>query len=92
VIAATTLALDGRRLAEGLPGLFAQKLGIVFTGLVELNELAGDRSVDTIVAIAGPQNDADQFEGQAQEEELVSVGLIVLLVQGDTHLPHRILK
>jgi len=42
--------------------LVAQNLGIVLAGLVEVDELAGDRSVDIIVTIARPQRDAHQFE------------------------------
>src|SRR5262245_45364885 len=56
-----------RRLSKGLQRLFAHDLGIVLAGPVEVDELPGDRSVDIVVAIAGLQDDADQFECQTQD-------------------------
>jgi hypothetical protein len=47
--------------------LFAHDLGIVLAGLAEVHELPGDRSVDIVVAIAGLEDDADQFECQTQD-------------------------
>jgi hypothetical protein len=75
---ATALTLGGRRLVEGLDGLIAQNLGIVLAGLVELDQLRGDGSVDTIVAIASPQSDADQFEGQAQDAPGLGLELLAI--------------
>src|SRR5262249_18439239 len=55
------------RLSKGLQRLFAHDLRIVLAGVVELDELPGDRSVDIVVAIAGLQDDADQFECQTKD-------------------------
>ena len=55
------------RLSKGLQRCSAHDLGIVLAGLGEVDELPGDRSVDIVVAIAGLQDDADQFECQTQD-------------------------
>ena len=43
--------------------LFAQNIGIAFTGFCKFDDLRGDGLFDAIVAIPNTQGDADQFEG-----------------------------
>jgi hypothetical protein len=44
---------------------FAQSIGIAFTGFGKRDELRGNRLFDVIVAVSGPQSDADHFECKA---------------------------
>jgi hypothetical protein len=51
--------------ANVLQNLFAQSIGIAFTGFGKRDELRGNRSFDVIVAVSGPQSDGDHFECNA---------------------------
>jgi hypothetical protein len=45
--------------------LFAQQIGIAFTGSRKSDDLRGDGLFDEIVGLFGPQGDADHFECDA---------------------------
>jgi hypothetical protein len=49
-------------LANFLQCLFAQQVGIAFTGCCEIDDLVGYRLFDVIVAVSNPQGDAHHFE------------------------------
>ena len=51
--------------ANVLQCLFAQGIGIAFTGFCKLDDLGGDGLFDAIVAVSNPEGDADHFEGKA---------------------------
>ena len=45
--------------------LFAQDIGIAFTGLCKIDDLRGDGLFDAVVAVSNPPSDAVHFEGNA---------------------------
>ena len=53
--------------ANFLQGLFAQQIGIAFTGCCEIDDLVGYGLFDVIVAVSNPQGDADHFECDTQD-------------------------
>jgi hypothetical protein len=51
--------------ANVLQYLFAQNIGVAFTCFGKRDELRGDCLFDAVVAVSGPQTDADHFERNA---------------------------
>src|SRR4051812_19048824 len=54
-----------RRPSNVLQCLFAQDIGIAFSGSCKFDDLRSDGSFDAVVAVSDPQSDANHFEGNA---------------------------
>ena len=55
------------RLANGLQNLFAQNIGIAFTGFDTLDDLYGDGPSYVIAAVSDPQREADNLECKTED-------------------------
>ena len=57
--------LNLRGASNFLQGLFAQDIGIAFTGVCKVDDLRSDGSFDAVVAVSDPQSNANHFERNA---------------------------
>jgi hypothetical protein len=71
--------------ANFFQGLFAQQIGIAFTGCCEIDDFVGYRLFDVIVAVSNPQADADHFECDTQDVLGLGVELMAVQEWGDGH-------
>jgi hypothetical protein len=64
--------------ANELQCSFAQHVGIALAVTGKFDELGGDALFDVVVAVSGPQSDANKFEGNT--EDTPSLGAEVLTI------------
>jgi hypothetical protein len=58
--------------------LFAEHIGISFTGLGKSNDLVGDGLPDIVGAVSSPQGDADLFERYTQDTQRFLIDLFTV--------------
>jgi hypothetical protein len=71
--------------ANFLQGLFAQQIGIAFTGCCEIDDLVGYGLFDVIVAVSNPQGDADHFECDTQDVLGLGIEFVAVKEWRDGH-------
>jgi hypothetical protein len=86
-----TLAIGGCALChDALPAnelqcSFAQHVGIALAVTGKFDDLAGDTLFDVVVAVSGPQSDANKFEGNTEDTPGLGVELLAVKERGDRH-------
>jgi hypothetical protein len=65
--------------------LFAQDIGIAFTGFCKIEDFRGDGLFDSVVTVSNPQSDADHFEGNAEDALILWVEPCAVEEWGDRH-------
>jgi hypothetical protein len=74
-----------RRPSNVLQCLFAQDIGIAFSGSCKFDDLRSDGSFDAVVAVSDPQSDANHFEGNAEDAPILRVEPVAIDEWGDRH-------
>lgn len=71
--------------ADALERSFAQQVGIALAVVGKFDELAGDGPFDVLVAVSGPQGEANKFEGDTEDTPGLGVEVLVGKERGDRH-------
>jgi hypothetical protein len=71
--------------ANELQCSFAQHVGIALAVTGKFDDLAGDTLFDVVVAVSGPQSDANKFEGNTEDTPGLGVELLAVKERGDRH-------